>query len=109
MPFVLSLGGTNPLARWMSVSVGLAAFLLTILTDHETGLFRVVPYRFHVAVDRLVGLSFVVLPLALGFSGLDLAYYLINAAAVLGVTLILNAAEPDPKLSLFPRAAAQAA
>ena len=93
MPFVLGLGATNPTARWLSVGTGVAALILTLLTDHELGVFKVLPYRFHVAVDRLVGLTFIVAPIVLGFRWLDLAYYLANAAAVLTVTFLLNA--PD--------------
>ena len=103
MPFVLGLGATNPLAKWLSVVTGVAAFVLTVLTvlavltvltDHELGVIRVLPYWFHVAVDRLVGLTFVVAPFALGFSGLDAGYYWANAVAVLAVTFLLNAPEP---------------
>lgn len=54
-PFLLGLGKTNPLALWLSVATGVAAFALTFLTDHKTGVIRVLPYWLHVAVDRLVG------------------------------------------------------
>lgn len=93
LPFVLGLGSSNPLALWLSVATGVAAFILTLLTDHETGVIRVFPYWFHVAVDRLVGITFVIAPFALGFTGLDAAYYWINGAAVLIVTFLLNACE----------------
>ena len=92
-PFILNLGATNPAARWLSVATGVAAFILTLLTDHETGVIRMLPYWFHVLVDRLVGVTFVVAPLVLGFSGLDAAYYWANAAAVLTVTWLLAAPE----------------
>lgn len=90
-PFVLGLGGTNPLALWLSVVTGVVAFVLTLLTDHETGVFRVLPYWFHVAVDRLVGVTFVAAPFVLGFTGLDAWYYWANAAAVLTATVLLAA------------------
>ena len=93
MPFVLGLGAQNPIALWLSVVTGVAAFVLTLLTDHELGAFRVLPYWFHVAVDRLVGVTFVAAPLLLGFTGLDAGYYFANAAAVLLVTFVLNASE----------------
>ena len=93
MPFVLGLGTSNPIALWLSVVTGVAALILTLLTDHDAGVFKVSPYWFHVAVDRIVGLTFVAAPVVLGFSGLDLVYYLANAAAVLTVTFVLNAAE----------------
>lgn len=93
-PFLLGLGATNPLALWLSVGTGVAALVLTLLTDHETGVFRVLPYWLHVAVDRLVGLTFLAAPFVLGFTGIDQAYYLANAVAVLLVTFVLNAHEP---------------
>ncbi len=89
-PFLLGLGATNPLALWLSVATGVAALVLTLLTDHKLGLVRVLPYWFHLAVDRLVGLTFAVAPFALGFTGIDAFYYWVNAAAVLGVTFLLN-------------------
>ena len=96
LPFLLNLGASNPLAKWLAVATGAAAFVLTVLTDHELGVIRVLPYWFHVAVDRLVGTVFVVAPVALGFSGLDAAYYWVNGAAVLLVTFVLNAPERTP-------------
>lgn len=93
MPFILELGASNPAARWLSVATGGAAFVLTLLTDHETGVIRVLPYWLHVAVDRLVGITFLVAPFVLGFGGLDAAYYWVNAVAVLTVTVVLAAPE----------------
>jgi hypothetical protein len=89
-PFLLGLGAANPLAKWLSVATGVAAFLLTLLTRHETGVIRILPYWFHVLVDRIVGVTFVVAPFVLGFTGLDAAYYWANAAAVILATSILN-------------------
>lgn len=94
LPFLLGLGASNPLAKWLSVATGAAAFVLTLLTNHELGVIKVLPYWFHVAVDRLVGVTFVVAPIALGFTGLDAGYYWANAAAVLAVTLLFNSSEP---------------
>jgi AhpD family alkylhydroperoxidase len=90
MPFVLGLGASNPLALWLSVGTGVAALLLTLFTDHKLGVIRVLPYWFHLAVDRLVGVTFAMAPFALGFTGLDALYYWANAAAVLAVTFLLN-------------------
>ena len=89
-PFLLGLGASNPLALWLSVVTGVAAFVLTLLTDHRAGVIRVLPYWFHVWVDRAVGITFAVAPFALGFTGIDALYYWVNAAAVLTVTFVLN-------------------
>lgn len=90
MPFVLGVGADYPLARWLSVATGVAAFVLTLLTDHKGGV-KVVPYWFHVAVDRLVGVTFAAAPFVFGFTGLDAGYYWANAAAVLTATVLLAA------------------
>ncbi len=96
MPLVLGLGKANPAALWVSVVTGVAALVLTVLTNHETGLIKVLPYSFHVLVDRLVGLTFAAVPFALGFTGIDAIYYWANAAAVITVTFLLNAPTDEP-------------
>ncbi|CTQ59316.1 hypothetical protein IWQ55_000533 [Labrenzia sp. EL_208] len=97
LPVVLNLGQSNPLAFWLSVVTGVAALILTMLTDHETGLIRVVPYSFHLIVDFAVGVVFLAAPFVLGFKGIDFAYYVVNALAVLTVVSLHKpeAAEPQ--------------
>ena len=85
LPFLLGLGDSAPLALWLSVVTGAAAFALTILTDHHLGLFRVLPYSFHLAVDGLVGVTFLIAPIVLGFQGIDAIYYWANGLAVVVV------------------------
>lgn len=97
-PFVLGLGRVHPAALWLSVATGFAAFALTFLTDHKTGVIRVLPYWFHVLVDRAVGLVFIAAPFVLRFGGLDAWYYWANGAAVLLVTFVLNASETDNRM-----------
>lgn len=85
LPFLLGLGSSNPLAFQLSLITGIAALILTILTDHQTGLMPVFSYKTHLIVDFLVGVVFVIAPFALSFSGLDAIYYWVNGAAVLTV------------------------
>ena len=92
LPFLLGLGASNPVALWLSVGTGAAAFVLTLLTNHELGAFRVLPYKFHLAVDFLVGVLFVAAPTALAFSGLDAGYYWANGGAVL---LVVSLHKPE--------------
>ena len=98
MPFLFGLGTGNPLALWLSVATGVAAFVLTLLTDHHLGVFRVLPYSFHLTIDGLVGVAFVLAPFVLGFSGLEFWYY-----AGLGLTVLLvvglHKAEDKPALA----------
>ena len=92
MPFILGIGDVNPLALWVSVATGVAAFILTVLTDHHLGLIRVLPFKLHLAVDLLVGLAFVAVPFVLGLSGLEAAYFWVLGATVL-VVVSMNAPE----------------
>lgn len=85
LPFVLGLGTSNPFALQLSVVTGIAALILTILTDHQFGLYRVIPYKVHLAVDAAVGLVFVTAPFLFSFEGIDALYYWINGGAVLTV------------------------
>ena len=85
LPFLLGLGDSNPLALQLSVATGIAALILTILTDHHLGIFKVLSYKLHLIVDFLVAVVFIIAPFALSFEGIDAYYYWINGAAVLTV------------------------
>lgn len=85
MPSVLGLGATNPAAFWLSVIVGFGALLVTLLTDHQFGLMRVLPFKLHLAVDLAAGLAFLAAPFALGLTGLEAAYYWVLGATVVTV------------------------
>ncbi|WP_282077953.1 hypothetical protein [Epibacterium ulvae] len=95
MPFIFGLGTENMLAFWLSVVTGVAAFGLTVLTDHHLGIFRVLPYSLHLAVDGSVGVVFVAAPLLLGFAGIDFWYYMLLGLTVLSV-VSLHKAEDVP-------------
>ena len=88
LPFLFGLGASHPMALYVSPVVGVAAFLLTVFTDHHLGLVRILPYRVHLAVDLSVGMLFLALPFAFGFAGIDAVYYWVNGAAVVSVILL---------------------
>jgi len=85
LPFLLGLGNSNPLALQISVAVGIAAFILTLLTDHHLGAIKVLSYKFHLMVDFMVAVVFILVPFIFAFEGIDAYYYWINGAAVLTV------------------------
>ncbi len=99
MPFLLKLGGSSPLAFWLSVITGVAAFVLTLLTDHKLGVFRVLPYQVHLAVDGLVAGAFLLAPALFGFAGIDALYYWINGAAV---AIVIGLYKPEPLQATVP-------
>ncbi|MEP1031952.1 hypothetical protein [Ekhidna sp.] len=85
LPFLLGLGTSNSFALILSVVTGIAAFILTLLTDHRLGVYKIIPYKGHLIVDGLVGIVFVLAPFIFSFEGLDANYYWLNGAAVLTV------------------------
>ncbi len=85
LPFLLGLGDSNPLALQLSVATGIAALILTILTNHHLGLIKVVSYKMHLMVDFLVAIVFVIAPFIFSFEGMDAYFYWINGIAVLAV------------------------
>jgi len=106
-PFVLGLGDSTPIALWLGVVTGVAALFLTILTDHKLGLLRILPYWFHVLVDGIVGITFLIAPFALGFTGLDAWFYWANGAAV--VTVVALSKRESKSQSASPSMAQQPA
>lgn len=96
LPFLLDLGNSNPAALYLSVITGLAALALTIITDHQTGLVSVIPYRVHLLVDGVVAIVFLLAPFIFAFEGLDALFYWANGAAVL---LVVALHKPEPKVS----------
>lgn len=95
LPFILGLGKINSLAIWISLTTGIAAFILTILTNHQLGLIKVISYKLHLIVDFIVGLSFVIIPFLFAFKGIDAYYYWINGATVL---LVVSAHKPQTEI-----------
>ncbi|WP_299440348.1 hypothetical protein [uncultured Aquimarina sp.] len=85
LPIVLGLGSSNPLALYLSIATGVAALILTLLTDHHLGVYPILSYKFHLTVDFLVAIVFIIAPFIFSFEGIDAYYYWINGAAVLTV------------------------
>lgn len=96
LPFILGLGASNPLALWLSVGTGAAALILTLLTDHQFGVLRVLPYSLHLAVDGAVGALFLLAPFLFGFTGLDAAYYFANGLAV---AIVVSLHKPETEMA----------
>jgi len=94
LPFALGLGTSNSLAMTLSLGTGVAAFILTVLTDHHLGVFKVVSYKLHLRVDFMVAIVLILAPFIFSFEGIDAYYYWINGIAVLTV-VSLHKAEPS--------------
>jgi hypothetical protein len=85
LPFLLNLGSSNAIAFYLSVTTGVAAFILTLLTNHHLGVFRIISYKMHLIVDFAVAIVFITAPFIFSFEGIDAYYYWINGISVLTV------------------------
>jgi len=96
LPFLLGLGTSNPIALQLSVATGIAALILTVLTDHHLGVFPVISYKIHLIVDFMVAVVFILAPFIFSFEGIDAYYYWINGASVF-LVVSLHKAEVEFK------------
>lgn len=95
LPFILGLGETQPLAKWLAVATGAAVVIVSLLTDYRYGAFRVLPFRGHLAIDAAAATVFALAPTLFGFVGLDAWYYWVNAAAVFAVVAVSATGESE--------------
>lgn len=81
-PFILPLGIIDPLAKWISVLTGILVIIVSLSTNYRYGAFKFIPFGGHLSLDLLVATIFMLIPTLFGFSGIDAAYYYINAVVV---------------------------
>lgn len=85
MPFVLGLGESSPIAKWLAVATGFAVIVVSLLTDYKLAIARVLPFKGHLAIDTAAAITFLLAPSLFGFTGIDAWYYWLNAIAVFAV------------------------
>ena len=81
-PFLFDLGQSHPLAKWLSLVIGVAVVIVSLNTQYRYGVFNTLPFDGHLAIDLFAATTFLVAPLIWGFEGIDFYYYLANAAVV---------------------------
>jgi hypothetical protein len=96
-PFLLGLGESSSTAVWFSVATGLAVFAASLLTDYKLSIFKVIPFEGHLAIDLVVAVTFMIVPFALGFEGMDAIYYWFNATVVFLVVALSASKEQKQK------------
>ena len=72
---------------------GLDVILVSGVTDYRYGLLKLIPFGGHLAIDLTVATAFIAIPFIFRFTGLDAAYYRINAAVVY-LAVALTAEKP---------------
>lgn len=81
-PFLFNLGQSHPMAKWLSLAIGVAVILVSLNTRYRYGVFNTIPFDGHLAIDLSAATTFLVAPLIWDFQGVDFYYYLANAAVV---------------------------
>ena len=82
LPFLLQLGDSHPAALWLSVVMGTAVVLVSLLTDYRLSLVNSIPFDGHLAIDLVAATTFMIAPFLFQMEGLDAYYYWANAAVV---------------------------
>jgi len=82
---------SQPSATGVVLVLGVMAFIYSLLTNYELGLFKVIPMKAHLALDLLSGAFLALSPWILGFAG---AVYLPHL--VLGLAEIVAVIMTDP-------------
>jgi hypothetical protein len=55
-------------ATWLAVIFGVGAFLYSVVTDYELGVFRILPMNLHLGLDGLGGAFLAASPWLFGFA-----------------------------------------
>lgn len=94
-PFILGLGSSNPVVPLISVVTGVAVIIVSIATRYKYGIFKLLPFGGHLALDLLVATAFMAIPYLFALQGLDAAYFYINAAVVYLVVALTASEKPQ--------------
>lgn len=81
-PFILQLGDSNLMARWISVITGFVVIIVSLATRYRYGAFKLIPFGGHLTLDLLVATVFMLIPSLFKLEGLDAGYYYANAVVV---------------------------
>lgn len=98
MPFVLDLGASSPLAKWISVGMGVFLISYSLLTKYRLGVLKMLPFPGHLAIDKLDAVIFAVSPFLFHFTGIDFLYYLIVAISVVLIVVVTMPEQPSDRI-----------
>lgn len=91
-PFLLGFQGA---AFWVPALVGVAVIAMSLVTDYEYSVAKVVPMSTHLAVDIAGGLLVLVSPWLFGFASLVMWPHVILGLLQIGSGLMTKT-EPEP-------------
>lgn len=92
-PFVLNFADNGP-AQWVAMILGSAILIMSLMTDYDLSLARVIPLRFHLGVDTVIGLLLVASPWLYGFADQILWPHL--TIGLIAIAVAFTTMVPDP-------------
>lgn len=85
-PFVLGFADNGP-AQWVPMIIGAGILIMSIMTDYELSLAKVIPMPLHLGVDAAGGLLLAVSPWLFGFADQVFWPHLIIGILEIGASL----------------------
>ncbi|WP_024298529.1 hypothetical protein [Methylomicrobium lacus] len=86
-PSLLGLGGVAGMLAYALAVIHLA---MTLVTDFPLGAVKLVPFRLHGWVERIVGPALLLAPFLLGFEGAARGFYFLLGAVIIVVGLLTD-------------------
>ncbi|MEM9618775.1 MAG: hypothetical protein AAF936_12515 [Pseudomonadota bacterium] len=89
-PFFVLPAGAPVIATLLSVAAGVALIIYSLITDYSVSARKAIPFKLHLLIDFIAGVSFIIAPFVLGFEGVTKFYFLIMGGAVIMVVLLTD-------------------
>jgi hypothetical protein len=90
-PWIFAFHDQSDAATVVPIVIGAAALLMSLMTNYEFGLLKVIPMSLHVMVDLLAGIVLALSPLIFGFTDAGTNAWLphvVAGIALIGVALM---------------------
>lgn len=87
-----SLLGLSGLPATIAYGLAVIHLAVTLITDFEYGVVKILPFKVHGLIERIVGPLLVALPFVLGFTGQGAAvyFYVVIGAVIIAVGLVTD-------------------
>jgi len=85
-----SLLGLSGLAGMLAYALAVIHLAMTLATDFPLGVVKLVPFRMHGWVERVVGPALLLAPFLVGFEGAARAFYFLLGATIIVVGLLTD-------------------
>jgi phosphatidylserine synthase len=94
-PWILGFGGP---AQLVLVTVGILMAVISLLSIHEIGIYKIVPMEIHLLVDALMGLFLMMSPWLIGFAHVEIGPHIL-----IGILIIVIAIFSKTRPAGYPR------